>query len=326
MGETTKMPVGNGFREQSANTSFLLHGDDSMCNAHELISDKYHDIMAACGKFDSALTGKVSQSDLRRILYNEVRVFPSHMDQIMTTVTTDSRGDVCYSEWLSNFSRNMRTQLSSRQSGASVNSLQQRIADRLDQRSGTHKESLKADHLPIRSNTLRARGPSGTTHVPSIEDVMSGRRSSAQIHVGAVREMQLVDEIRALRLPVEQQMAFLRDLPVSTDKKIDYFRELQKTSNSESKQVTDLQVTDYLRSTAGVGNPLRQNAEKVLQGAPQRELSLIGEVSRMPLTNASKISLLRDLPASASKKLDLVHEFRCSEYVDGLKKNRPIAF
>lgn len=320
------MPIGNGFRDQSANTSYLLHGDDSMCTAHGLISEKYHDIMAACGKFDSARTGKVSESDLRRILYNEVRVFPSHMDQIMTTVTADSRGDVCYGEWLSNFSRNLRTRLSERANAPAVNGLQQRISDRLDQRSHTHKESLKSDHLPIRSSSMPARGPSETTHVPSVEDVMSGRRSSTQIQVGAVREMQLMDEIRALRLPVDQQMAFLRDLPVSTDNKINYFRELQTKSNSETCYVTDLQVSDYLRSTAGSANPLRRSADKVLQGAPEREMSLIGQVSRMPLTNASKISLLRDLPASASKKLDLVHEFRCNQYVDGLNKTRPIAF
>eukprot|EP00656_Telonema_subtile_P017471 TRINITY_DN19371_c0_g1_i1.p2 TRINITY_DN19371_c0_g1~~TRINITY_DN19371_c0_g1_i1.p2 ORF type:complete len:139 (+),score=41.19 TRINITY_DN19371_c0_g1_i1:742-1158(+) len=138
--------------------------------------------------------------------------------------------------------------------------------------------------------------------------------------------MQLLDEIRALRLPVAQQMQFLKDLPVSADKKLDYFRELQMKPGSEAANVTDLQVTDYMRSAIGKGNPLRRNAEKVLRQTPQRELSLVGQVSRMPLSNSSKISLIRDLPASASKKLDLVHELRCTEYMDSLTKTRPIAF
>eukprot|EP00656_Telonema_subtile_P017472 TRINITY_DN19371_c0_g1_i2.p1 TRINITY_DN19371_c0_g1~~TRINITY_DN19371_c0_g1_i2.p1 ORF type:complete len:178 (+),score=33.51 TRINITY_DN19371_c0_g1_i2:99-632(+) len=108
------MPVGNGFREQSTNTSYLLNGDESLCSAHELISDKSEEIMEACGAFDIDRTGKVSAYDLRRILYAEIHVLPSHMDKIMTTVTPDTRGDVFFGEWLSNFSRSTRTRLSSR--------------------------------------------------------------------------------------------------------------------------------------------------------------------------------------------------------------------
>ena len=44
--------------------------------------------------------------------------------------------------------------------------------------------------------------------------------------------MQLVDEIRALRLDPERQMETLRDLPISADKKIDLFRELQLNSGA----------------------------------------------------------------------------------------------
>ena len=50
---------------------------------------------------------------------------------------------------------------------------------------------------------------------------------------------------------------------MSADKKIDYFRELQMKPNMEASYVTDLHVTDYLRSTIQHGNPLKRNAEKV---------------------------------------------------------------
>eukprot|EP00658_Telonema_sp_P-2_P016180 TRINITY_DN16269_c0_g1_i2.p1 TRINITY_DN16269_c0_g1~~TRINITY_DN16269_c0_g1_i2.p1 ORF type:complete len:180 (-),score=34.82 TRINITY_DN16269_c0_g1_i2:184-723(-) len=174
----------------------------------------------------------------------------------------------------------------------------------MEMRSGTHKASLEKDHLPVRTENIVPRPPSGRTHVPSVTEVLDGRRAQSQIQVGPVREMQLLDEIRSLRLPVKDQMQMLRTLPVSSDKKIDYFRELQ-TKPQDSSYLTDLQVTEYLRSTVAHGNPLRRTAEKVLRSAPARELSLVGQVSRMPLSGASKIALIRDLPASASKKLDL---------------------
>jgi len=321
------MPAGQGFREPSANANYLRHGDDSLCTAHTLISDHHYDIAEACAKFDPGRTGKISEHDLRRVLFNELRVMPSHMDLIMKRVTADSRGDVCYGEWLSNFSRSLPTRVRGGEDApAEPNSLQRRLADRLAQRSGTHQRSLEKDHLPIQSTTVHAQGPSAVTHVPSVLDVISGRRAETTIQVTPVREMQLLDEIRALRLPVEKQMAMLRDLPVSSDKKIDYFRELQLKPSLEATYVTDLRVTDYLRSTVEHGNPLRRNAEKVLRETPQRELSLVGQVHRMPLSTASRVALIRDLPTSASKKLDLVHELRCTDYVDSLTKSRPIAF
>jgi len=318
---------GAGFRDRSVNTRYLNDGDDSLCDAHALVTDKSHDIMAACGKFDHERTGKVSKHDLRRILFNELQIFPSHMDELMKTVDTDGRGEVVFGEWLSNYNRGLP---SSRSRAAApvepVSSLRSRIDAGLGLRSITHTTSLEKDHLPVQSTTLHARGPSATIHVPSILDVIQGRRAETQINVAPVREMQLLDEIRALRLPVDKQMQFLRDLPVSADKKIDYFRELQMKPNMEASYVTDLHVTDYLRSTIQHGNPLKRNAEKVLRNTPQRELSLVGQVQRMPLSSASRIALIRDLPTTASKKLDLVHELRCADYVDSLKKTRPIAF
>eukprot|EP00657_Telonema_sp_P-1_P005851 TRINITY_DN23610_c0_g1_i1.p1 TRINITY_DN23610_c0_g1~~TRINITY_DN23610_c0_g1_i1.p1 ORF type:complete len:108 (+),score=24.08 TRINITY_DN23610_c0_g1_i1:143-466(+) len=101
---------------------------------------------------------------------------------------------------------------------------------------------------------------------------------------------------------------------------------LQLKPGHEAAVVTDVRVSDYLRTSIQNSNPLRRNAEKVLRETPHRERSLVGQVSRMPLSNGNKIALIRDLPASASKKLDLVHELRCTEYMDSLTKSRPIAF
>jgi len=319
---------GAGFRDRSVNSRYLNDGDDGLCDAHGLVTDKSHDIMAACGKFDTDRTGKVSAHDLRRILFNELQIFPSHMDQLMKSVGTDNRGDVIYGEWLSNYNRaaGLSRTRADTAPPEKLSSLRQRIDSGIGLRSVTHVASLEKDHLPVQSTTLHARGPSARAHVPSILDVIEGRRAETQINVAPVREMQLMDEIRALRLPADKQMQFLRDLPVSADKKIDYFRELQLKPDRESTYITDLHLTDYLRSTVQNGNVLKRNAEKVLRNTPQRELSLVGQVQRMPLTTASRIALIRDLPTTASKKLDLVHELRCTDYVDSLKKTRPIAF
>jgi hypothetical protein len=282
--------------------------------------------MAACGKFDPDHTGKVSKHDLRRILFNELQIFPSHMDELMKTVDANARGEVVFGEWLANYNRSLPSRRGADAPAEKVTSLRARIDSGIGLRSITHSSSLEKDHLPVQSTTLHARGPSATVHVPSIVDVIQGRRAETQINVAPVREMQLLDEIRALRMPVDKQMQFLRDLPVPADKKIDYFRELQLKPDMEASYVTDLHVTNYLRSTVQHGNPLKRNAEKVLRNTPQRELSLVGQVQRMPLSSASRIALIRDLPTTASKKLDLVHELRCADYVDSLKKTRPIAF
>eukprot|EP00658_Telonema_sp_P-2_P053894 TRINITY_DN4264_c0_g1_i3.p2 TRINITY_DN4264_c0_g1~~TRINITY_DN4264_c0_g1_i3.p2 ORF type:complete len:139 (-),score=41.29 TRINITY_DN4264_c0_g1_i3:52-468(-) len=106
------MPVGNGFRELSLNTKYLHEGDDHLCAAHAAISENFHEIMEACRKFDTTHSGAISMFDLRRILYSEIRVLPSHMDQIFKTVTADSHGDVRYRDWIANFSRSMPTPVS----------------------------------------------------------------------------------------------------------------------------------------------------------------------------------------------------------------------
>merc|ERR1712086_1052728 len=94
-------------------------------------------------------TGKVSKHDLRRILFNELQVFPSHMDELMKTVDTDGRGEVVFGEWLSNYNRGLP---SSRSRAAApvepVSSLRSRIDAGLGLRSITHTTSLEKDHLP----------------------------------------------------------------------------------------------------------------------------------------------------------------------------------
>jgi len=205
-----------------------------------------------------------------------------------------------------------------------TSALARRIAEGASQRSATHQASLEAGHLPIRSSTIPPAGPSAKSHVNSITDVLSGRRATGEVHVSAVREMQLLDEIRALRLDSERQMELLRDLPVSADKKIDFFRELQLSSAVESSFLTDMRNVDYMRASLSHTNPVRRSAENVLRAAPEREMKLISEIRRMPISDTRRGQLLRDLPISTPKKLDLVQEMKLTDYVDSVYKKRPI--
>jgi hypothetical protein len=136
--------------------------------------------------------------------------------------------------------------------------------------------------------------------------------------------MQLVDEIRALRLQPERQMETLRDLPISADKKIDLFRELQLSSATESSFLSDMRSVDYMRSSLSHTNPVRRSAEHVLRAAPQTETKLIDEVRRMPVSDARRASMLKDLPISTGKKIDMMQGLRLTNYVDGVYKQRPI--
>jgi len=315
------------FRDELLNTTYLRTKDDMLSEVYGLICDSYQQIYDSCKKFDTSNSGQISLHEFRRVLYNHLAILPSHMDLLMKRVESDNRGYVGYVSWLNNFSRDYRPSMSALrkpENDAPVSALARRIEEGHAQRSATHQASLEAGHLPFRSTTIPPPGPSDTKHVKSITEVIAGRRSTSEVRVSAVREMQLLDEIRALRLQPERQMEMLRDLPISADKKIDFFRELQLSSAAESSFLSDLRSVDYMRASLSHANPVRRSAEHVLRSAPAAETQLISEIRRMPVNSARRQELLRDLPISMPKKLDLVQELRLTDYIDGVHKQRPI--
>lgn len=298
-----------------------------LSEVHVLICDSYKQIYESCKKFDGTNAGFITLHEFRRVLYSHLAILPSHMDILMKKVETDIRGYVGYVGWLNNFSRDYRPSVSSLrrpEPEEPQSMLAQRIAEGTAQRSATHQASLEAGHLPIRSSTIPPTGPSSRQHVRSITEVLAGRRPTGEVHVSAVREMQLLDEIRSLKLSGERQMETLRDLPISADKKIDFFRELQLNSAVESTFLSDMRNVDYMRTSLSHSNPVRRSAEHVLRAAPDQERKLISEIRCMPISDARRTSLIRDLPIAIGKKLDLVQGMKVAGYVDSATNRRPI--
>ena len=150
--------------------------------------------------------------------------------------------------------------------------------------------------------------------------MLDAKRQEGELKVAPLRQMQLVDEIRALNLAPGRQVEFLRDLPVGTEKKVQIFRELQLSPVYESQFLADIRAMDYLRASMKGGGD-----KKGLEGlfvSPTREVALVNDIRRTPISTGRKLGLLRDLPLSTSKKLDLVHELRLVEYIDDVYRER----
>jgi len=139
----------------------------------------------------------------------------------------------------------------------------------------------------------------------------------------ASREMQLIDEIRALNLGGEREMELLKSLPVSADKKIDYFRELQLGTAVEKSFLTDMRNVDYMRASVAHTQPTRRSSLKALAAAPEREIRMIGEIRHMPISEVRRRELITDLPIPKSKKLDLQNQLRLENSASS--KGRAIA-
>merc|ERR1712054_348589 len=100
------------------------------------------------------------------------------------------------------------------------------------QRAGTTPSSVPAVGSAVPQSSQSDRS--------SILGMLDAKRAEGEIGVAPLRQMQLVDEIRALNLTPGKQVEFLRDLPVSTDKKVQVFRELQLSPVYESKFLADI--------------------------------------------------------------------------------------
>merc|ERR1711934_434977 len=120
--------------------------------------------------------------------------------------------------------------------------LRKRVLQREMQRAGATPSSLPV--LP--GNAVPQSSYSDRS---SILGMLDAKRAEGEIGVAPLRQMQLVDEIRALNMTPGKQVEFLRDLPVTTDKKVQVFRELQLSPVYESKFLADIRAMDYLRAS-----------------------------------------------------------------------------
>jgi len=275
------------------------------------IRSKFADVHAAFRTFDTNGDGLISLYEFKRALYLHLGVLPSHMDALFRYIDSNDSGYINYDEWLSFFAQDFGAAPMGAEGPLSP--LRKRVLQREMQRAGATPSSLPVlpgDAVPKSSHSDRS----------SILGMLDAKRAEGEIGVAPLRQMQLVDEIRALNLTPGKQVEFLRDLPVGTDKKVQVFRELQLSPVYESKFLADIRAMDYLRASLKGGGD-----KKGLEGlfvSPTREVALINDIRRTPVSGNRKLGLLRDLPLSTSKKLDLVHELRLVEYIDDVYRER----
>merc|ERR1712153_234308 len=248
--------------------------------------------------------GLVSLYEFKRSLYLHLGVLPSHMDALFRYIDHNDSGYINYDEWLQFFAQDFNTSRASlsNTAGAPISPLRRRIMQR------------EMQHAAPVAPTVPSIGDSGIKRSSfsdrsSILDMVESKVAEGQINVAPLRQMQLVDEIRAL------------NLPVSTDAKVQVFRELQLSPVYESKFLADIRAMDYLRSSMKENGSDRRGLEGLFVG-PTREVALVNEIRRTPLSSAGKLGLLKDLPLSTSKKLDLIHELRLVQYIDDVYKER----
>lgn len=303
--------VANSRRTTGLTREYIRTHDELLSEMQAAIRTKFADIHGAFRTFDTNGDGLISLYEFKRALYLHLGVLPSHMDALFRYIDSNDSGYINYDEWLSFFSQDFGTTPGG--SEGPLSPLRKRVLQREMQRAGATPSAvavLPGDAVPQSSFSDRT----------SILDMLDAKRSEGEIGVAPLRQMQLVDEIRALNLAPGKQVEFLRDLPVSTEKKVQVFRELQLSPVYESKFLADIRAMDYLRASLKDGGDKRG-----LEGlfvSPTREVSLINDIRRTPMSSNRKLGLLRDLPLSTSKKLDLVHEMRLVEYIDDVYRER----
>merc|ERR1711907_140368 len=302
--------VANSRRTTGLTREYIRTHDELLSEMQAAITSKFSDLHAAFRTFDTNGDGLISLYEFKRALYLHLGVLPSHMDALFRYIDTNDSGYINYDEWLQFFAQDFGSQPTS---GAPLSPLRKRVLQREMQRAGSAPSvvpQLSGGSVPSSSKSDRA----------SILGMLDAKRSEGELGVAPLRQMQLVDEIRSLDLPPGKQVEFLRDLPVSAEKKVQVFRELQLSPVYESKFLADIRAMDYLRASLKDGGD-----KKGLEGlfvSPTREVALVNDIRRTPVTTDRKLGLLRDLPLSTSKKLDLVHELRLVEYIDDVYRER----
>jgi len=305
--------VANSRRTSGLTREYIRTHDELLTEMQSAVRAKFSDIHGAFRTFDTNGDGLISLYEFKRALYLHLGVLPSHMDALFRFIDTNDSGYINYDEWLNFFSSDFSTQPGGSQ--APLSPLRKRVMQRESQRAGLGVGASSVPTLP--GNAVPQSNFNDRT---SILGMLDAKRAEGEIGVAPLRQMQLVDEIRALNLAPGKQVEFLRDLPISTDKKVQVFRELQLSPVYESKFLADIRAMDYLRASLKDGGDKRG-----LEGlfvSPTREVALINDIRRTPLSGNRKLGLLRDLPLSTSKKLDLVHELRLTEYIDDVYRER----
>jgi len=303
--------VANSRKTSGLTREYIRTHDELLSEMQSAIRTKFADIHAAFRAFDTNGDGLISLYEFKRALYLHLGVLPSHMDALFRYIDSNDSGYINYDEWLGFFGQNFGTTPGGSQGPLSP--LRKKVLQREMMFNATKPEpvvTLPGNAVPQSSYSERT----------SILDMLDAKRQEGEIGVAPLRQMQLVDEIRALNLAPGKQVEFLRDLPVSTEKKVQVFRELQLSPVYESKFLADIRAMDYLRASLKDGGDKRG-----LEGlfvSPTREVALINDIRRTPMSSNRKLGLLRDLPLSTSKKLDLVHELRLVEYIDDVYRER----
>jgi len=308
--------VASSRRTAGLTQEYMRTHDDLLKELQHQIKSKFSDLHAAFRTFDNNGDGLVSLYEFKRSLYLHLGVLPSHMDALFRYIDHNDSGYINYDEWLQFFAQDFNTSRASlsNTAGAPISPLRRRIMQR------------EMQHAAPVAPTVPSIGDSGIKRSSfsdrsSILDMVESKVAEGQINVNPLRQMQLIDEIRALNLPAAKQVEFLRNLPVSTDKKVQVFRELQLSPVYESKFLADIRAMDYLRSSMKENGSDRRGLEGLFVG-PTREVALVNEIRRTPVSSAGKLGLLQDLPLSTSKKLDLIHELRLVQYIDDVYKER----
>jgi Ca2+-binding EF-hand superfamily protein len=305
--------VANSRKTTGLTREYIRTHDELLTEMQAAIRSKFADVHGAFRTFDTNGDGLISLYEFKRALYLHLGVLPSHMDALFRYIDTNDSGYINYDEWLQFFASDFNAQPGGSGAGGPISPLRKRVLQREMQRAGTTPSSVPL--LPgnaVPQSTYNDR--------TSILGMLDAKRAEGEIGVAPLRQMQLVDEIRALNLAPGKQVEFLRDLPVSTEKKVQVFRELQLSPVYESKFLADIRAMDYLRASLKTGGDKRG-----LEGlfvSPTREVALINDIRRTPLSGNRKLGLLRDLPLSTSKKLDLAHELRLVEYIDDVYRER----
>lgn len=303
--------MANSRKTAGLTREYVRTHDELLSEMQKAIRAKFSDIQGAFRTFDTNGDGLISLYEFKRALYLHLGVLPSHMDALFRYIDTNDSGYINYDEWLNFFGQDFGSQQGT--SEGPLSPLRKRVLGRELQRAGAAPSGvppLSGAAVPDSSKSNRS----------SILGMLDAKRSEGELGVAPLRQMQLVDEIRALNLAPGKQVEFLRDLPVSAEKKVQVFRELQLSPVYESKFLADIRAMDYLRASLKDGGDKRG-----LEGlfvSPTREVALINDIRRTPIAGNRKLGLLRDLPVSTSKKLDLMHELRLVEYIDDVYSQR----
>jgi len=133
-----------------------------------------------------------------------------------------------------------------------------------------------------------------------LEDLYGVRR------LAPTRVAELMAELSAL--PAAHAVDCLRDLPISTESKLNIFRELDLGPiEVEVGFLRDLKRLDYMRNAS---------SELVSTVSPARMLALANEVRLQPMRPTDRFDCVKEMPVSSETKLQLATEMGLHAMLD----------